>query len=37
VKDAPKEKCWLCDGKVVERHCKIVCLKCGFTRDCSDP
>src|SRR5690606_6549305 len=29
--------CWLCNGPVVKRHCKIVCLRCGFTRDCSDP
>jgi 8-oxo-dGTP diphosphatase len=29
--------CWLCTGPVVKRHCKIVCLRCGFTRDCSDP
>jgi 8-oxo-dGTP diphosphatase len=29
--------CWLCDGPVVKRHCKIVCVRCGFTRDCSDP
>jgi hypothetical protein len=29
--------CWVCDGPVAKRHCKIVCLRCGFTRDCSDP
>lgn len=29
--------CWLCNGPVVKRHCKIVCQACGFTRDCSDP
>ena len=29
--------CWVCGGPVVERHCKIVCRVCGFTRDCSDP
>jgi hypothetical protein len=29
--------CWVCEGPVAKRHCKIVCLRCGFTRDCSDP
>ncbi len=29
--------CELCGSPVVERHCKIVCLNCGYTRDCSDP
>lgn len=29
--------CELCGGPVLERHCKIVCLNCGYQRDCSDP
>jgi 8-oxo-dGTP diphosphatase len=29
--------CWMCGSTVDKRHCKIVCLQCGFTRDCSDP
>lgn len=29
--------CELCGGPVLERHCKVVCLNCGFQRDCSDP
>jgi 8-oxo-dGTP diphosphatase len=29
--------CWLCNGPVTKRHCKIICGRCGFTRDCSDP
>ncbi len=29
--------CWMCNGPVVKRHCKIACQICGFTRDCSDP
>ena len=29
--------CWMCQGPVLKRHCKIVCQVCGFTRDCSDP
>ncbi len=30
-------RCELCGGAVVERHCKVTCLNCGFQRDCSDP
>jgi hypothetical protein len=30
-------RCELCGGRVEERHCKIVCLNCGYQRDCSDP
>lgn len=29
--------CELCGGPTLERHCKIVCLNCGYQRDCSDP
>lgn len=29
--------CWMCGAAVDKRHCKIICLACGFTRDCSDP
>lgn len=29
--------CWLCGAAVEKRQCKIICLSCGFTRDCSDP
>jgi carbonic anhydrase/acetyltransferase-like protein (isoleucine patch superfamily) len=29
--------CELCGGPLMERHCKIVCLSCGYQRDCSDP
>ncbi|MCC6456602.1 MAG: 8-oxo-dGTP diphosphatase [Caldilineaceae bacterium] len=29
--------CWMCGAAVDKRHCKIICLSCGFTRDCSDP
>ncbi len=29
--------CWVCGAAVIDRHCKIVCPRCGFTRDCSDP
>jgi 8-oxo-dGTP diphosphatase len=29
--------CWMCGAAVEKRHCKIICLSCGFMRDCSDP
>lgn len=29
--------CWVCTSPVIRRHCKIICPRCGFTRDCSDP
>jgi carbonic anhydrase/acetyltransferase-like protein (isoleucine patch superfamily) len=29
--------CELCGGPIMERHCKILCLSCGYQRDCSDP
>ena len=33
----PGLSCELCGGPVLDRHCKVVCLNCGFIRDCSDP
>ena len=30
-------RCDLCGGPMLDRHCKLVCLKCGYQRDCSDP
>ena len=35
--DSPTLVCELCGGPVLDRHCKIVCLNCGYQRDCSDP
>jgi len=29
--------CWVCGGPASKRHCKIICPRCGFMRDCSDP
>lgn len=29
--------CEVCGGTMYERHCKIVCPRCGYVRDCSDP
>ena len=34
---SPTTPCDICGGPTHERHCKIICLNCGFTRDCSDP
>ncbi|MEJ2540432.1 MAG: hypothetical protein P8188_10750 [Gemmatimonadota bacterium] len=33
----PGHYCELCGGPVLDRHCKVICLNCGFQRDCSDP
>lgn len=33
----PQRLCDLCRGPVLERHCKVICLNCGYQRDCSDP
>ena len=29
--------CEICGQRMSERHCKIICPNCGYTRDCSDP
>ena len=29
--------CDICGENMMERNCKIICLNCGYTRDCSDP
>jgi len=30
-------RCERCGGGMLRRHCKLVCLLCGYQRDCSDP
>lgn len=35
--DQTSYECWVCGEPVTVRHCKLVCMNCGFTRDCSDP
>jgi carbonic anhydrase/acetyltransferase-like protein (isoleucine patch superfamily) len=37
IGEADDAKCELCGGPTMERHCKVVCLSCGYQRDCSDP
>lgn len=29
--------CDVCGKEMLEIHCKIICPRCGFIRDCSDP
>ena len=35
--DAGVASCDLCGGIMLERHCKLICQRCGYQRDCSDP
>lgn len=37
VGDADGPLCELCGGPIMERHCKLVCLSCGYQRDRSEP
>jgi hypothetical protein len=35
---APAESnCEFCGHAALDRHCKVVCPRCGAVRDCSDP
>lgn len=29
--------CDLCGAVMLDLHCKLVCERCGYRRDCSDP
>ena len=31
------EPCDVCGGPTFELHCKVICRRCGYTRDCGDP
>ena len=31
------QPCDQCGEGTLEHHCRVVCPKCGFTRDCTDP
>ncbi len=33
----PAYRCDLCGAPMLDRHCKLLCLSCGYQRDCSDP
>jgi hypothetical protein len=30
-------ECDVCGTDMLDLHCKLRCVNCGFTRDCSDP
>lgn len=30
-------RCDLCGGEMMELHCRLICTRCGYERDCSDP
>ncbi|MCL4436166.1 MAG: hypothetical protein M1503_10300 [Thaumarchaeota archaeon] len=30
------ERCDICGSSMTAVHCKLVCLNCGYVRDCSD-
>ncbi len=29
--------CDICGAAMQDIHCKLICPRCGYTRDCSDP
>jgi len=31
------EPCDVCGAPTYEIRCKVICNRCGYTRDCSDP
>lgn len=35
--DAAAICCDLCGVQMIDFNCELVCLNCGFRRDCSDP
>ncbi len=37
VGTAGAARCEACGAVMLERHCKLVCPRCGYVRDCSDP
>ncbi|QYJ15350.1 hypothetical protein Rxycam_01171 [Rubrobacter xylanophilus DSM 9941] len=34
---AVRAECEVCGARMFGLHCKLVCPRCGFRRDCSDP
>jgi glycine/D-amino acid oxidase-like deaminating enzyme len=37
VVDVSSPRCDLCGAAMKEWHCRIICMGCGYQRDCSDP
>ena len=35
--EAQVESCDLCGAQMIDFSCELICLNCGFRRDCSDP
>ncbi len=35
--EQPRWTCDICGTVMLDTHCKLKCLACGYTRDCSDP
>jgi len=35
--DPQGEPCDVCGAPTFELHCKVICQRCGYIRDCSDP
>jgi len=31
------DPCDVCGSPTIEIRCKVICRKCGYVRDCSDP
>ena len=37
VQSGDGEPCDVCGAPTLEVRCKVICTRCGYTRDCSDP
>lgn len=37
TEERPRYVCDLCGNVMLDLHCKLVCERCGYKRDCSDP
>jgi glycine/D-amino acid oxidase-like deaminating enzyme len=37
VVDIDQPRCDLCGGAMAGWHCRLICMQCGYQRDCSDP
>jgi len=37
ISEAAGPACDLCGAAMIDFNCELICLNCGFRRDCSDP
>lgn len=37
VEPRPPFYCDVCGNVMIDLHCKLICERCGYKRDCSDP